>query len=178
MDITQQPESFEIVALDAPHLQFAYDGENLTFTNADGAYYPMVTLRRCFPLSASTTHILVRIPDTEDERGRELGIIADAAELPDEARGAVLRELRLHYFVPLIQKINTIREEFGFLYWSVDTDRGQKEFVMRDSVISAVRKVSDGRWLIIDINQTRYEIYNYESLDTKGQDLLRRYLLL
>jgi hypothetical protein len=175
---SKQPESFEIVSLVAPRLGFAYDGENLTFTDADGTFYPIVSLRRCFPLSAATTHILVRVPDTEAERGSELGIIADVAELPAAAREAVQRELRLHYFVPRIKKIDSIREEFGFLYWSVDTDRGRKDFVMRDSVISAVRKVSDGRWLIIDINQTRYEIYDYESLDSKGQDLLRKYLLL
>ena len=178
MDDTKPVESFDIVTLDAPRLAFAYDGENLTFTEADGTFYPIVTLRRCFPLSASNTHILVRIPDTEAERGRELGMIADIALLGEESHAAVQRELRLHYFVPRIQKIESIREEFGFLYWSVDTDRGHKDFVMRDSVISAVRKVSDGRWLIIDINQTRYEIYDYEKLDPKGQDLLRRYLLL
>lgn len=178
MEDIHQPESFEIVTLDAPRLVFAYEEENLTFTDADGTFYPIVTLRRCFPLSASSTHIIVRVPDTEAERGRELGLIADVAELPEESRAAVMRELRLHYFVPRIKKIEHIREEFGFLYWSVDTDRGHKDFVMRDSVISAVRKVSGGRWLIIDINQTRYEIYDYESLDSKSQDLLRRYLLL
>lgn len=178
MDEQKQPESFEIVRLDAPRLTFAYEEENLTFTDADGTFYPIVTLRRCFPLSAASTNIIVRVPDTEAERGRELGLIADVAELTEDSRAAVMRELRLHYFVPRIRKIEHIREEFGFLYWSVDTDRGPKAFVMRDSVISAVRKVSGGRWLIIDINQTRYEIYDYESLDSKSQDLLRRYLLL
>ena len=175
---TKQPDSFEIVILDAPKLAFTYDGENLTYTAADGTFYPIVTLRRCFPLSASNTHIIVRVPDNEDARGQELGLIADVAELRTEAREAVERELRLHYFVPRIQKINSIREEFGFLYWSVETDRGHKDFVMRDSVISSVRRVSDGRWLIIDINQTRYEIFDFEKLDSKGQDLLKRYLLL
>jgi len=175
---TKEPESFEIVNLDAPLSMFRYDGENLTYTAADGTFFPIVTLRRCFPLSASNTHIIVRVPDTEAERGCELGLIADVSQLGPASREAVERELRLHYFVPRIEKIHSIREEFGFLYWSVDTDRGHKEFVMRDSVISSVRRVSDGRWLIIDINQTRYEIYNFESLDLKGQDLLRRYLLL
>lgn len=175
---TKAPESFEIVTLDAPKLVFRYDGENLTYTDADGTFFPIVTLRRCFPLSAATTHIIVRVPDTEAERGRELGLIADVAGLQPESREAVERELRLHYFVPRIEKIESIREEFGFLYWSVDTDRGHKDFIMRDSIINSVRRVSEGRWLIIDINQTRYEIYDFDQLDSKGQDLLRRYLLL
>jgi hypothetical protein len=49
---------------------------------------------------------------------------------------------------------------------------------MRDSIIGQVRQVGPGRWLIIDINQTRYEIHNFEQLDELSQDLIERYLLL
>ena len=171
-------ESFEIVYLDPRAIRFAYDGENLTFTDGDGVFYPRVTLRRGFPLSAKNTHVLVRIPDEEMDRGRELGILPDVQELEPESREAVLRELSLFYFVPSIQRILNIREEFGFLYWSVETDRGAKEFIIRDSVISSVRRISAGRYLIIDINQTRYEVSDLEALDSRSQDLLRRYLLL
>lgn len=173
-----QPESFEIIHLDAPSIRFAYDGENLTFTNSDGTFYPCVSLRRCFPLSANDTDILVRVPDTEETRGNEIGMIENIERLEPGSKDAVLRELGLFYFVPLIQKILSIREEFGFLYWSVDTDRGKKEFIMRDSITNSVRKVSEGRWLIIDINQTRFEVQNFDSLDSRSQKLLRRYLLL
>jgi Domain of unknown function (DUF1854) len=127
-------ESFEIVYLDPLSIRFAYDGENLTFTDRDGRFYPRVTLRRGFP--------------------------------------------SLFYFVPGIQRIVSIREEFGFLYWSVETDRGAKEFIMRDSVIGSVRKISEGRYLLIDINQTRYQVSDLDALDERSQALLRRYLLL
>ncbi len=171
-------ESFEIVEIDAAAVRFAYDGENLTFTNSDGTFYPMVTLRRCFPLSTSGTHIIVRVPDTEESRGSEIGIIPDVAGLEPASRAAVLRELKLFYFVPTIQCIKKIREEFGFLYWSVDTDRGSKDFIMRDNITGCTRRVSDGRWLIIDINQTRYEVRDLDTLDPASQKLLKRYLLL
>jgi hypothetical protein len=175
---TIQRETFETVYLDPHCIRFGYDGENLTFIDADGTFYPRVTLRRSFPLSANNTHILVRVPEVELDRGTEIGIVQDVDELEQESREAVLRELRLHYFVPVIQRIPEIREEFGFLYWTVETDRGKKEFTMRDSIIGQVRQVSKGRWLIIDINQTRYEVHNFEALDTHSQELLQRYLLL
>mgnify|MGYP000751894866 CR=1 FL=1 len=175
---TAQPESFEIVRIDCQKVKFRYDGENLTFTDSDGTFYSCVSLRRCFPLSSEDTDILVRIPDTEDARGREIGLIEDVRELDTVSQEAVLRELSLYYFVPSILRIWSIREEFGFLYWSVETDRGRKDFIMRDSITSSVRKVSDGRWLIIDINQTRYEVHNFDALDSHSQKLLRRYLLL
>ncbi len=171
-------ESFESVYLDASRVRFAFDGENLTFVDADQVLYPRVTLRRSFPLSAHNNHILVRTPDGEMERGKEIGIIEDISLLDAESKEAVLRELRLHYFVPRILRIDQIREEFGFLYWKVETDRGAKEFIMRDSIIGSVRRVSQNRWLVIDINQTRYEVHDFSALDEHSQNLLRRYLLL
>lgn len=171
-------ESYETNVLDPKKVQFKHDGHNLTYTAADGTYYPRVTLHRSFPLSADHTYIVVRLPEDEPDRSQELGVIEDTLELVDESREAVEYELRSFYLVPTIQQIHSIREEFGFLYWSVDTDRGPKEFIMRDSIIGQVRQVGPGRWLIIDINQTRYEIRNFDQLDERSRYLLTRYLLL
>ncbi len=172
------PASFETVYLDSPALRFAHDGHNLTFTAADGTFYPRISLRRSFPLSAENTYIVVRVPEAEGDRGNELGVIRDCQNLDEQSRQAVEEELRRFYLVPVVQRIHSIREEFGFLYWSVETDRGPKDFIMRDSVIGQVRQVGTGRWLIIDINQTRYEIRDYENLDEKSQAFLNRFLLL
>ncbi len=179
-DLSSSPahESYELLYLDAPRCLFALDGENLTFTSPDGEYTPRVTLRRCFPLSAKHTNIMICAPDPESQRSQELGILANVDDLTDESRQAVMRELQLHYFVPVVRRIHKIKEEFGFLYWTVETDRGEKQFIMRDSIIGAVRRVSEGRWLIIDINQTRYEVQDFEALDANSQSLLQRYLLL
>jgi len=175
---TKLNESFEVSFLDPAQIRLAYEGENLTFHDSDGVFYPRVSLRRCFPLSSENTNILVRLPDEEMERGRELGMIANLSELDEGSQAAVQRELRLHYVVPEIHLIKSVREEFGFLYWSVETDRGPKDFIMRDSIISSSRQVSPGRWLLIDINQTRYEVADIQSLDPQSQNLLKRYLLL
>jgi hypothetical protein len=173
------PESFETNYLAAQGLHFAYEGQNLTLRTGEGVRYPRVSLRRSFPLSAQNTFVVVRIPEVErPDLLQELGVIADCRELDDASRRAVERELDLFYLVPVVQIIHSIREEFGFLYWDVDSDRGPKQFIMRDSIIGQVRQVGAGRWLIIDINQTRYEIRDYETLDQKSQDLLSRFLLL
>jgi hypothetical protein len=72
-----------------------------------------------------------------------------------------------------------IHEEFDFLYWKVITDRGYKEFITRSNVIVSVRQVSASRWLVIDINQSRYEI-NYEEIaaDPHGKKLIDKWLTL
>ena len=176
--MNQGSDSFETVYLDPQSVHFRHDGHNLSFTASDGTHYLRVTLRRSFPLSADSTFIVVRVPEEEPDRSRELGVVVDCLELDDESRKAVEYELRSFYLVPIIQRIHSIREEFGFLYWSVDTDRGPKEFIMRDSIIGQVRQVGPGRWLIIDINQTRYEVRNFEQLDEASQSFLTKYLLL
>ncbi len=121
---------------------------------------------------------MVRIPDVDPERSHELGIIEDIAGLEESSREAVERELHLHYIVPSILTDQQHPGRVWILYWTVETDRGPKEFVIRDSIISSTRQISKGRWLIIDINQSRYEIHNFETLDTNSQNFLRRYLLL
>lgn len=174
----QDEKSFEANYLDAKLIRFRYEGETLTYTDAEGQFYPRVSLRRCFPLSAENTFIAVRLPGAEIDRSEELGVIADAGELDEVSRQTIEREMHLYYLVPKIEKIRTIREEFGFLYWDVETDRGEKEFIMRDNITGSTRRIAANRWLIIDINQTRYEVHEVEALDEKSQEYLKKYLLL
>jgi hypothetical protein len=178
MEETNEHETFETYIFDPCQVRFEYQGENLTFTDEYGKFFPRVSLRRCFPLSSENTNIIIRVQDENPEKWYELGMICEVYDLDECSLEAVLRELHLHYLVPMVLQIENIKEEFGFLYWSVETDRGHKEFIMRDSIISSTRQVSKGRWLLIDINQTRYEIHSYDALDTHSQNLLNKYLLL
>ena len=84
----------------------------------------------------------------------------------------------MHYFVPVIRQIRKIKEEYGFQYWTVITDRGEKEFIVRDNIVSTSRQISPTRWLLIDINQARYELNDDEALDKRSRTLMTRYLLL
>ena len=178
-DSTNQSEvGFEAVYLDPTQINFRYDGENLTLTMPDGTFYPRVTLRRCFPFSTNGLYITVRTPDTEKDRGMELGIINGIEKLNPQSLEALSGELKLHYFVPVIKKVYKVKEEYGFINWNVLTDRGDKEFTMRDSVITTTRQISPNRWLLIDINQARYEVNDDGLLDERSRSLIIRHLLL
>ncbi len=170
------PRAFEIVDLVPADLCFRYAGENVTLRLADGRFFPRVTLRKCFPLSGEGTWITVRYQSGDENV--EIGVIEAVMQLDAESRKTVLRELRRHYLVPQIQRISAIREEFGYLFWTVETDRGPREVIMHDNIIANTREVSPGRWLIIDINQARYEIFDLNALDAPSQKLLKRCLLL
>ena len=170
-------KAFEIVFLDPKSIHFTRRGDTLSMTHTEdnvSVQYPRVVLRSCFPVSDSKVFLSVR--DASDGKQTELGIIEDWSELSAEDRKAVKTELNLHYFVPKINKINAINEELGFLYWTVETDKGLQEFVMRNSVIRYARQIEPGHWLLIDVNDARHEITDFDALDHRSQQLLQRYL--
>ena len=74
--------------------------------------------------------------------------------------------------------MEAVREELGFLYWTVDTDKGPQEFVMRNRVVRYTREISPGHWLLIDVNDARHEIPDFSALDAHSQKLVRRFLSL
>jgi hypothetical protein len=175
-------KAFEVVYLEPSAVCFERIGDTLSMTLKDETApdvltrYPRVALRACFPVSDDTEFLSVR--DATDENIPELGIIEDWSQLSPESRDAVAAELGLHYFVPEIQQAFDIKEELGFLYWTVQTNKGRKEFVMRNSVIHYAREVAPGHWLLIDVNEARYEILDVAALDGHSQKLIQQFLYL
>jgi hypothetical protein len=172
--MNQRP--FDIVYLEPEQIRFRRDGDTLRMRMVDGPTYARVVLRSCFPVDDGDVLISVRDATTEEQD--EIGMIRDWRELRAEDREAVAAEMALHYFVPIITKVHDIRSEFGFLYWDVETDKGPLQFTMRDSVAHFAREVSPTRWLLIDINQARYEIRDLDALDERSQRLIERELRL
>ena len=169
-------KSFEVIHLNPDDLKFERNGDTLSLSMSDGRRYPRVVLRSCFPVSQHTLFLSVRDATTEEQV--EIGIIDDWMTLKEGSLRAVAGEMTLHYFVPQITKINQVKKEFGFIYWTVETDKGPKNFVMRDRVVHFAREVARDRWLIIDVNQARYEIPDVQQMDSRSRKLVHRYLYL
>ncbi len=71
----------------------------------------------------------------------------------------------------MITRIESIKEEFGYAYWNVETDVGPRRFTVRDMQDNVVL-LSPEHVLIIDVDGNRYEIPDYTQLDPKS----RRYI--
>lgn len=170
-------KAFEVIYLVPDQIEFARRGDTLSLTTTEdgvGVHYPRVILRPCFPVSDNEAFLSVR--DANADRQPEIGIIKDWTQLRPQDRDAVADELSLYYFVPKITRIDAIKEELGFLYWTVQTDKGPQEFVMRNNITQTTRQVTDTHWLIIDVNDARHEIPDISGLDPRSQKLLERYL--
>jgi hypothetical protein len=170
-------KSFEVVYLKPEQVSFERHGDTLSLTITEhgvNVHYPRVVLRSCFPVSDSTAYLSVRDASTEEQA--EIGIVEDWMELRPDDREAVKAELGLYYLVPKITRIAEIKEQLGFLYWTVETDKGPQAFVMRNNITRKTREISPGHWLLIDVNDARHEITDYAGLDSRSQKLLARYL--
>jgi hypothetical protein len=169
-------KSFELVYLQPDQVHFERRGDTLSLTVDGEQHYPRVALRPCFPVSMDQRYLSVR--DADGEEQPELGVIEDWTLLAEADRQAVAEELGLYYFVPAIHRVHEVKDELGFLYWTVETNKGPRSFVMRNNVIQHAREVSPGRWLLIDVNQARYEIPEIAALDRQSRKMVEGVLSL
>ena len=79
--------------------------------------------------------------------------------------------LNEYYLIPKITALLDVSEKFGILKWTVDTDRGEQAFTIRNRH-NDIKVLYDGRVLVRDSNDNRYEIPDYRKLDRHSIKLL------
>ena len=129
----------------------------------DGRLYESVKVVRLFPFTDPDKYISIR---ENDERAKEIGIIEDLTEFPGETVKLINEQLALNYYIPVIEKIKSIKDESGNAYFNVTTDRGDHEFVINMSS-NPVTKLTDTRLIITDMEENRFEIRDIRKLSQK-----------
>lgn len=137
---------------------------NLVLKN--GSSYESLEPRRLFPVSRLEEYITLL-----DSEGVEVAIIRSLSDLNKESREVIEYSLNDYYLVPHITKIVSITEKYGTLHWSVETDRGPKEFDIRNRNHD-VKAYSDGRVRVRDSDDNRYVIEDYRRLDNHSKNQL------
>ena len=139
--------------------------------DTEGTHYDRVRIVRLFPFSDANRYLSVR----EYDSGREIGIIEDLDKIPVESRKAIEHQLMLSYFTPVISKIYKIKDEYGYAYFHVLTDKGECRFAINMGS-NAVSKLSDTRLIIMDVDENRFEIRDVEALSQKERRMLDMFL--
>ena len=138
----------------------------------DGKKYDLVNIIRAFPLSDADRYLSVRLPDGKQE---ELGIIEKLSDFDDDTVSILEKQLKLRYFRPKINRIISIKEEFGHAYWTVETDKGKVKFASSSGSAGAV--IHHGKGIIIkDASENRYEIEDLSKLTAAEMKKLDLYL--
>lgn len=99
-----------------------------------------------------------------DGKGKEIVSIENPGMLPPESHQAVMQELRRRYLTAQVLRVLHARQEFGATYWSVETDRGNREFVTQNLQENALW-LTDTHLLLIDVDSNRFEIPDTSKLD-------------
>ena len=128
--------------------------------------YDRVNLYRSFPLTKPEEYLSVRDMDKN-----EIGIIRQLSDLSPAMQEMVLFDLNRRYFAPELTKIMTLKDEYGYVYMHVETNCGSKHITVPNGSSNFVR-LSDVRFILVDIDGNRFGIQDYTKLDSKSVKLL------
>lgn len=125
---------------------------------------------RLFPKSGGNRYVTLL-----NEKGEEIAIIRDTAALDPKSREAVETALDEYYMIPKITKFISMVDTFKIWMWTAETDHGTLTFEVRDHV-STVKPLYDGRVLITDASDNRYEIPDYRKMDKRSVKMIETML--
>ncbi len=152
------------------------EGPEVKFTQNDkifvdvefytGEKFKEVELRRMFPITGLTKYIALL-----DKDGNEIAVIRNIDDLSPESKKVVQNCLTEYYMIPHITRFIKMSEKFKIWMWTAETDKGICTFEIRNH-ITAIKPLYDGRVLIKDANDNRYEIPDINKLDKKSYNMI------
>ncbi len=157
MEATLDPKSLTL---------FYQPKDRLRLTVGDEKSYHTVKPVWAAPLSRPNQYLALL-----DGKGDEIVTLADPALLPPDSLIAAQEELRRRYLTATVRAILHAKQEFGATYWSVATDRGDRDFVTQNLQENAVW-LSPSHLLLLDVDGNRFEVTDTQALDAAS----RRYV--
>lgn len=164
------PASFELRILDPKRIRVFRAAGVARLTLQDDRSWVKVSVARAFPLS-DPDHYLGFL----DGAGKDVGLLHDPSLLDPESRKVVDEELEKRYFIPVVDRVLSVKEEFGTIYWVVETDRGEKEIVARN-LRDNLMELTSTRIILTDVDGNRFEFPDINKLDNKSLGILMRNL--
>jgi len=150
---------------------------SLTVQGENGEeFFERVIVLRSFPVTAPDEFLSVREPDTRKKgRGAEIGMIRYLSDFDEETKKLINAELDLRYFTPVIQKILSVKDKFGYSYWEVETTAGKVSFVLNNP-FSQIRVLEDMRIYISDMDGNSFVIPDPTALDRASYRRIEVYI--
>lgn len=157
----------------APQGSFALQRNSfgrLLLTLPDGTTHEGVVPVRAFPIQAPENGISLVSTD-----GSELAWVDALAQLQEPQQSLIREELAAREFMPVIEAIVAVTSFSTPCTWTVQTDRGQTDFVLRgDEDIRRIGK--EHALLIADNHGIQYLVRDQFALDTASKKILDRFM--
>ena len=153
--------------IEGPEVRFTPNDK--IFVDAEfftGEKFTELELHRLFHVTGLRRYIAL-----VDKDGEAIAVIRNIDELLPESKKVVEDCLNEYYMIPRIKRFIEMSEKFAIWMWTAETDRGVCTFEIRNH-LTAVKPLYDGRVLIKDANDNRYEIPDIKKLDKKSLKML------
>ena len=153
------PDGFRIFQDGTGRLRMTVEGERS---------YLDVKVSRAFPFSMPDSFFAFL-----DGADKVILMVERLDQLDAASRALAEDALRRQYFIPVIEDVISLREEFGVVYVEVDTDCGRKQLVatgLRDAIVD----LGEGELLIADVDGNRFRIPDWRKLNAKSRKFLDR----
>ena len=141
----------------------------LVLTTLDGVVHEGVAAVRAFPVQAPEDGIALVNHD-----GKEVAWIDRIEDLPVAVGALVREELSGREFMPEISRIVAVTSFTTPCTWTVNTDRGDTEFVLRGE--EDIRRLTADTLLISDIHGIHFLVRDVRELDKHSKKILDRFL--
>ena len=142
----------------------------LVLTNAAGERFEGVVPVRAFPIQSPEDGISLVSTD-----GKEVAWVDLLADVPQPAQDLIRAELTTREFMPVVARIVSVSSYSTPCTWTVQTDRGDTEFVLRgDEDIRRIGK--ENSLLIADAHGIQYLVRDQFALDAHSKKILDRFL--
>jgi hypothetical protein len=142
----------------------------LMLTDAQGQVFEGVVPVRAFPIQSPEDGISLVSAD-----GHEVAWIDLLVDVPEPAQTLVRDALVTREFMPVITRIVSVTSFSTPCTWTVNTDRGDTEFVLRgDEDIRRIGK--DNALLIADVHGIQYLVRDQFALDAASKKILDRFM--
>ena len=94
--------------------------------------------------------------------------------MPCRKFGLLLQEALLkRYHIPQIRQVLSVRELHNATHWQVVTDRGTRDFMVRDR--HNFRRIKGGDLIIVDVDGNRFQVLRNGDFDQESLRLLDMY---
>ena len=130
---------------------------------ANNEVWGPIRVKWAFPLTAPQEMVII-----EDVEGGFLGIMKQYGKMDATSLRILEAELELEYYLPRILRIYEIKDQLSLLTWRVETDRGPRQFEVRNRRAD-IRWFSDTHVVIQDADGNKYEIPDLSSLDVASR---------
>ncbi len=162
------------IFIDGPEVKITRVGDTtIQLEVYQGETYPALEPKRLFPRSSLTQYVtLMDLKEDEKDTGaKEVAIIRNLDRLDPDSRKAIEECFENYYMIPRILEVLDVVEKYGMVSWTCRTDKGVITFKIRNR-LSDIKFLYDGRVLIRDSADNRYEIPDVNKLDKKSKRLL------